>query len=135
MIRSRLARGACTNRGCGARPESGQSTVEFALLLPLLVTMLVLLFQVALVGRDQMLVVHAARDAAREASVTASPARVRAAAARTLPGASVRVLRRGGPGEAVEVEITYVARTDLPAVGALLPDVTLRARAVMRVEA
>lgn len=134
MIRSRLARGACNNSRCGARPESGQSTVEFALLLPLLVTMLVLLFQVALVGRDQMLVVHAARDAAREASVTASPARIQAAAQRSLPGTSVRVLRRGSAGNSVEVEITYLARTDLPLVGALLPDVTLHARAVMRVE-
>lgn len=130
MLRTRLTRGAC----CGARPESGQATVEFALLLPLLFTMFVLLFQVALVGRDQMLVVHAARDGAREASVTASPARIQAAVQRTLPGASVRVLRRGRPGEPVEVEVTYLARTDLPGVGALLPDLTLHARAVMRVE-
>jgi hypothetical protein len=130
MARSRSARGARD----GARPESGQSTVEFALVLPLLFVMFVLVFQIALVGRDQMLVVHAARDAAREASVTSLPARIQAAAERTLPGASVRVLRRGRPGEPVEVEITYVARTDLPAVGVLLPDVTLHARAVMRVE-
>jgi hypothetical protein len=102
--------------------------------LPLLLLMFVLLFQVALVGRDQMLVVHAARDAAREASVTASPGRIRAAAQRTLPGASVRIVRRGAPGEPVEIEITYRSRTDLPAVGALIPDLTLRARSVMRVE-
>ena len=57
MIRSRLAR-ARARTVVGRGPESGQSTVEFACSLPLLFTMLVLLFQVALVGRDQTLVVH-----------------------------------------------------------------------------
>jgi hypothetical protein len=120
--------------GSRARPDRGQSTVEFALVLPLLVAFLVLLFQVAVVVRDQILVVHAARDAAREAAVTHDLGRVRRAATRTLPGASVRVVRRGAPGDTVEVLVSYVAPTDLPLVGALLPDVTLRSDAVMRVE-
>lgn len=131
---SRLARSARRNDCCGAGSEPGQSTVEFALLLPLLLMMFVLLFQVALVGRDQLLVVHAARDAAREASVTTSPVRIRAAARRTLPDAIVKIVRRGRPGEPVEVEVTLVHRTDLPVVGALLPDLTLRAAAAMAVE-
>jgi hypothetical protein len=37
-------------------------------------------------------------------------------------------------GEPVEVEVVYASPTDMPIVGALLPDVTLRAHAVMRVE-
>jgi hypothetical protein len=129
-------RAGTTGRGArdGARPAHGQATVEFALLLPLLMTFLVLLFQVALVARDQVLVAHAARDAAREAAVTADPRAVHAAAHETLPGADVRVVRRGRPGERAVVEVRYVSRTDLPLVGALLPDLTLRGRAVMRVE-
>ncbi len=127
-MRSRIA-----TRGA-VRPESGQSTVEFALILPLLVAFLVLLFGVARISSDQLLVVHAARDAAREATVSSDLARVRAAAQRTLPGASVRVLRRGSVGDAVDVEVTYVSHTDWPVIGPLLPDVTLRAHAVMRVE-
>ena len=118
-----------------ARPDTkGQSTVEFALVLPLFFGLIVLLFQVALVGRDEILVEHAARAAVREASVTADPARITAAARRTLPGAVVRVARRGRVGEPVEVEVRYISETDLPLVGAMLPDVTLHGRAVMRVE-
>jgi hypothetical protein len=90
--------------------------------------------QGALVGRDEIAVTHAARAAVREASVTADGARIRLAATRALPGARVRLVRRGAPGEAVEVVVSYVARTDLPIVGALLPDLTLSAHAVMAVE-
>lgn len=118
-----------------ARPgEAGQSTVEFAFVLPLFFALLVLLLQVAVVARDQILVVHAARSAVREASVTSDSGRIDAAATRTLPGAVVRVDERGAVGQPVEVDVSYVAHTDLPLVGVLLPDVTLHARAVMRVE-
>ena len=117
-----------------ARPDVGQSTVEFALVLPLFFALLVLVFQVALIARDEIVVTHAARAAVREATVTRDPARVAAAATRALPGAAVRVVARGPVGAPVEVEVTYVARTDLPLVGVLLPDLTLHARAEMQVE-
>jgi Flp pilus assembly protein TadG len=119
----------------GARSDHGQATVELALVLPLVFGMLMLLFQVALVARDEILVVHAARDAAREASVSRDPNRVVAAARRDLPAANVRIVRRGRVGEPVEVAVTYVAQTALPLVGALVPDLTLHAGSVMRVEA
>lgn len=108
--------------------------MELALTLPLVLAMLMLLFQVVLVGRDEILVVHAARDAAREASVTHDPARVASAASRNLPGAAVRVVHRGPVGDPVEVTITYVSHTRLPLIGALIPDITLHGRSVMRVE-
>jgi TadE-like protein len=114
--------------------EQGQATVELALVLPLVFGLLILLFQIAVVARDDILVVHAARDAAREATVTGDAALVTAAARRTLPGAAVTIVRRGGVADPVEVAISFVAHTDLPLVGALLPDVTLHGRAVMRVE-
>ena len=114
--------------------DNGQATVELALVLPLVLALLVLVFQVALVARDEILVVHVARDAAREATVTRDPGAVRAAAVRNLPGATVRVVRRGSVGEPVEVAVTYVSRTQLPLIGALLPDLTLHADSVMRVE-
>ncbi|HUI48028.1 MAG TPA: TadE family protein [Acidimicrobiia bacterium] len=129
---------ARSDRGRGgrgrARRADGQATVEFALLLPLLFGMLVLLIQLALVARDEILVVHAARDAAREATLTSEPDRIVAAARRTLEGSNVRIVRRGVVGDPVEIGLTYVSRTDLPLVGPLLPDITLHATAVMRVE-
>jgi hypothetical protein len=114
--------------------ERGQATVELALVLPLVLALLVLVFQVALVARDEILVVHVARDAAREATVNRDPGHVSSVAARNLAGATVRVVRRGGVGEPVEVAVTYVSRTNLPLIGALLPDLTLHADSVMRVE-
>jgi hypothetical protein len=129
-VSTHVARGARDR----ARPEHGQSTVELALVLPVLVLFLFALVQVALVARDEVLVTHAARAAAREASVDAGSARVRAAATHTLPSADVDVQRRGGVGDSVVVEVSYVTRTDLPLIGALLPDITVRGRAVMRIE-
>ena len=108
--------------------------MEFALVLPLFFALVVLVFQVALVGRDEILVVHSARAAAREAALTNDAARIAAAATRALPGAVVHVARRGAVGEPVEVDVTYTSATDLPVVGSVLPDLTLHQRAVMRVE-
>jgi hypothetical protein len=126
--------GARPDRGRALSDERGQATVEFALVLPLILALLLLLVQVALVGRDELLVVHAARDAVREATLTANAADVERAAQRTLPGSTARVVRRGAVGEAVEVRVSYVSHTRLPLIGALLPDVTVRAVSVMRVE-
>jgi Flp pilus assembly protein TadG len=53
-----------TPRGSVAR-DDGQATVEFALLLPVLVLAAVAIIQVGLVVRDFVSVVHAAREAAR----------------------------------------------------------------------
>lgn len=118
----------------GVRGERGQATVEFALVLPLVFALLVLLVQIALVGRDELLVVHAARDAVREATLTANAADVARAAQRTLPGSVARIVRRGAIGDPVEVQVSYVSHTRLPLIGALLPDVTVRSGSVMRVE-
>ena len=49
-------------------------------------------------------------------------------------GVEVWVGPRPEVGQSITVEVTYVAKTDLPLVGVLMPDPTLRARTVMRVE-
>jgi hypothetical protein len=53
------------------RGDEGQAAVEVALVLPLVATLLLLVVQTALIVRDQVLVVHAAREAARAAAVEA----------------------------------------------------------------
>lgn len=122
-------------RGRGAQ---GQATVELALALPVLALALLLVVQVALVARDQLLTVHAAREAARVAAVDPRPTAAPEAAGRTpglVPGRlRVSVGPRGAPGEAVRVEVRYRARTDVPLVGALLGDPELRATVIMRIE-
>jgi hypothetical protein len=113
------------------RRDSGQATVEFALVLPALVLAAIAIIQVALVVRDYVAVVHAAREAARAASVDADAGH---AADRVLPGIQVHVGPRPAVGEPIAVEVEYRSVTDLPLVGALFPDPVLHHRAVMRVE-
>ena len=49
------------------RDERGQATTELALVLPLIAVLLLLLAQVGLVLRDQLVLTHVAREAARAA--------------------------------------------------------------------
>jgi len=121
-------------RICRGGPERGQATVEFAFVLPLLLVAALAIVQVGLVVRDELGVVHAAREAARAASVDPDPARAVRAAHRTLPGADVHVGDRPQVGGEISVTIGYTSVTDLPLVGALFPDPALHATAVMRVE-
>jgi Flp pilus assembly protein TadG len=117
-----------------ARREHGQATVEFAFLLPLIVLAALAVIQVGLVVRDQMGVVHAAREAARAASVDRDPGAAAQAARRTLPGATVDVGARPDIGGEITVTVKYHAVTNLPLVGVLFPDPDLHASATMRVE-
>ena len=120
------------------RRQSGQAAVELALVLPLVSVLLLLLVQVALLARDQVLVVHAAREGAREAAVDPAPdaARSAAVASSTLDGGrlEVAVTGRGGPGSRVTVTARYRVATDVPIVGAFVGDLRLEASATMRVE-
>ena len=127
----RIASRAAARRTRAAR---GQASVELALVLPVLLLLLLALVQTALVARDELLVQDAARAAVREASVGATPNRVRDAARRALPGVTVEVVRQGGVGDPVTVVARYHDRTNLPLIGPLFPDVVLRARATMRAE-
>jgi len=119
--------------------ERGQATVELVLVLPLLAGVALALLQVALVARDQLAVVAAAREGARAAAVDPDPVAAEAGAlgAVDLRPSRVRVevRGRGEPGEPVVVVVAYASPTEVPIFGALVGDVHLRARAVMRVEA
>ncbi len=118
--------------------QRGQATVELALGLPVVLLGVLLVVQVGLVVADQVRVVHAAREGVRVASVDdrAGEARRAAVEAAGLAPArtAVSVGDRGPPGRTVRVEVTYRAPTDVPLAGALVPDITLSAQAVMRVE-
>ena len=124
-----------TARGRGAR---GQASVELALALPLIAVLLLGLVQVGLIVRDQVLVVHAAREAVREAAVTGDPA---APVREGLRASSLKRTRltvdisgRRERGSRITASVTYMAATEVPLVGVLVPDVRLRSVATMRVE-
>ena len=120
------------------RREGGQATVEVALLLPLVATMLLGVVQVGLVVRDQVLVTHAAREAARAAAVDPqlSVAREGAESGARLDPSRLDVTLGGStdPGGRLTVTIRYRSPTTVPLVGQLLGDRSLTAEATMRVE-
>jgi Flp pilus assembly protein TadG len=118
----------------GRSRERGQATVEFALVLPILVLALMAVLQVALVVRDHVAVVNAAREAARQASVDSDPSAAQWAARRSLPHSHAEVGPRPSIGEPITVRVTYRSHTDLPLVGALFPDPLLESEIEMRVE-
>ena len=130
----RARRGETTAPADGGRGSRGQATVEFAFLLPLVVLAALAVIQVGLVVRDQMGVVHAAREAVRAASVDADPSAAVRAAKRTLPDAKVDVGARPDVGGEISVTVRYRSVTSLPLVGVLFPDPELHATAAMRVE-
>ncbi len=91
--------------GSVTRSERGQATVEFALVLPLLLLLTVAVVQVARVTAHQIAVVDAARAGARVAAVGPDDAAVRAALERT-PDHAVRVERVDGDPGLVTVSVT-----------------------------
>ncbi len=116
--------------------DQGQAAVELALALPLVLLLLLGAVQVALVARDQVGVVHAAREGARAAAVAADPVAQGTAAARgatTLEPARLSV-EVADEGEKVRVTVSYDAPTDIPLAGGLIGNVSLTATAVMRIE-
>ncbi len=116
------------------RGDEGQSTVELALALPLVAVLALLVAQVVVVARAQLLVAHAAREAARAAAVVeGDPESAALDGARRAGGLSVdhldvRAEREGGR---VTVVVRYEAPTDVAVVGPLLPSPTLTGRVTM----
>jgi Flp pilus assembly protein TadG len=120
--------------------ERGSAAVEFALVLPLVLTMALALLQVSLLAKDQLVVMESARAGAREASVSTDDDDVRQAAidaAATLDPSliEVTVQRDGGEGSAVTVSVLYRAPIAVPLVTWLFPsEIDIQASAIMRQE-
>ena len=131
-----------TERSPGGPPEGqrGTATVEFALVLPLLLVMTLALVQVGLLARDRLLVEAVARAGAREAAVQADEAAIRAAALAAGPGldeggVSIGVTRQGSVGDPVTVEVGYSEPIRVPFVDWLFGGaVRFRAEATDRQE-
>ena len=121
----------------GEERQRGQAAVELALVLPLVLLLFLGLAQVGLVVRDDVLVVHAAREAARRAAVDRADGAPRTAALAGSGLASSRLdveTHRDQAAGTVTETLHYRSPTGLPLIGPLLPDVTLEAKATMREE-
>jgi Flp pilus assembly protein TadG len=116
------------------RRDAGQATVELALCLPLLCLLLLGVVQVAVIVRDQLAVQLAAREAARAAAVSADGAGAATAAGHAAVALAPLALRVDRSANAVTATASYIDHTDVPLIGALLPDVRVSASATLQFE-
>ncbi|MEX0755274.1 MAG: TadE family protein [Actinomycetota bacterium] len=119
--------------------ERGSATVEFALVLPIVLAMVLALAQIGLLARDRLTLEYAARAGAREAAVSVDEASVRAAVDGAAPdlgtSVSMTIRRPGSVGDPVTVDITTDRAILVPLVGWLFPSsVAMTASATMRQE-
>ena len=114
--------------------DRGQAAVELALSLPMLFMFLLGIVQLLVIVRDQLAVQLAAREAARAAAVaSSSPEAAQAAAGRAVTLGPLTVATKSS-ATTVTVIVSHVTHTDVPLIGALLPDVTVTAEATMALE-
>ena len=114
--------------------DGGQAAVELALALPVVVLLLLGLLQVAVVGRDQLAVELAAREAARAAAVSADPVAAARLAAERVTSLRPLQVTVSTAAQAVTVTVRHASATDVAMIGRLISDVTLRASVTMALE-
>ena len=89
----------------------GQATLEFALLLPALMLIVMFSVQVFLLTRDQMMLLHAARAASRAVAVSNDPSLAQSVVVGSTQldprRLTVSVLGDAQPGEEVAVRLEY----------------------------
>lgn len=117
--------------------DRGSSVVEFAIVLPLVLLVLVASLELVAVTRIQLQMTHAAREGARQAATSPDPAdavqAVRGALPDNLAGrARVTVERPHVVGEHAKVGVQLVYRFASFAFGGL--ELNVAATSVMRVE-
>ncbi len=120
------------------RGDRGQATVELALVLPVVLLLILLIVQLGLVVRDQIMVVNAAREGARAAIVepsSSAAAQAVFATTRLDPARTDVAVGSAGSPALVTVTVTYRSTTEVPLIGAMIGDVTLRESTTMRREA
>jgi len=131
------ARASAASEPASSGGERGQASVELALCLPVVAVFLLVVVQVGLIVTDQVAVVQGAREGVRRATLDSDQAAARRA---TLGGrltskrTSVKIERLPGKPALARVTVRHRAATDVPLVGALLPDVDLGAASTMAVE-
>ncbi len=114
--------------------QRGSAVIEFAIVVPLVLALALGVVEVALVARDQLMVMNAARAGAREAAANPDPASAVGAVRAALGGAPARVAvsRPHVVGETARVRVTVGHVVAAPLFGGF--EVALTASASMRVE-
>lgn len=120
---------------CRDCPESrGQSTVEFALVLPILLLVVLGILQVGAIVVAEIRLVHVCRMATRAAAVSAEPVvAAESVVERFAAGDDVSVSVSTG-SDTVTVVLRKEMRTDVAIIGDLVPDITLQDSLTMLVD-
>ena len=117
------------------RAEQGQATVEFALVLVALVSVVWALLSLCLLVRDQVLVTHASREAARTYAVTRSiDAATQAARDRSGLGSDLVVTVEPQPDNLARVTVSLGIAARVPIVGKVRPGLQLQSSLITYVE-
>lgn len=112
--------------------DAGQSTVEFALLLPLFAVLCGCIIAVTAACLQVLALADTARNAARLAAVSSDPAA--AASAYVADGSPGTVVRTVTDGTTVRVQLRRNVRVAVPLVGRVSVPLPLSAGAVMLME-
>lgn len=110
------------------RRDHGQATVEFALILPLIVGVIALIVQITIISVSRLEVVDETRHVARIASLAEDP---RAAASSSLPIGSASLVHVVYDESSVTVTVSRRVDTDVPIIGRFIPTVEVQSRLVM----
>jgi TadE-like protein len=117
------------------RQETGQATVEFALVLVALVSVVWALLSLCLIVRDQVLVTHASREAARTYAVTRSAdAATSAARDRSGLGSELIVTVEPQADNLARVNVTLSIASRIPIVGRFRPELQLQSSLITYIE-
>ena len=117
-----------------SEPDSGQATVELALVMPLIIGLLIIILNAGLVVRDQLAVWHAASAGARAASISPDSPDVAQQAVETevqLRPLQLHIVR---DGDLVTVEAKYPRTFGLWLIGGIAPPLILSATVTMHVQ-
>jgi hypothetical protein len=117
------------------RSQTGQATVEFALVLVALVGVVWALLSLCLVVRDQVLVTHASREAARSYAVTRSiDAATQAARDRSGLGENLLVTVEPQADNLARLTVSLNISSRVPLVGRIRPGLQLQSALITYVE-
>jgi hypothetical protein len=108
--------------------------VELALVLPLVLMFALLIAQFGVVVREQMDAWHLAREAARAVALAENPQSTIDDLDDMLKPPAGFDIRATIDDALATVTVTRTVRTDLPMIGAVVPDFTVRAEVTMALE-
>ena len=117
-----------------SEPDSGQATVELALVMPLIIGLLLIILNVGLVVRDQLAVWHAASAGARAASISPDSPDVVQQAVEDEVGLRPLHLQIVRDEQLITVKVQYPRTINLLLIKHILPPLTLSASVTMHVQ-